>query len=611
MLSSGEHHVDRGRASRFADPNLQPILADEDVQSLRIQDNSSETLDPNLIFLGEAQSIEFVHNRQTALIQSARLFGEPVRLEGANDALGIIEIEDPEIFAQTHTHAETIDGFSSDDTLVDMIQLPDNRVVLTHYNEMARMPNGSEHIGTYALNPHADIELIYALTGRLPEFYSNNEDSSMEVDAPATLDEGWVEYVMGDRIISPDSQAIEGLFQFHMIRDRETVSVDGLLIQTLSSASPPNPENPVQFFSNLMLDLNNICENNSTLSPSLHFSYRTYDDFITYFNTLFSMQGLQIDEMILQSNGSHLVRFTLNNESYSFELPAQHTTNLHFNEQSPVDESVPFYHMRQAAGWIAEFNELMSSRAIQSIRVFLGSMISTRPNIHEEGFANMLQNLFGALNPIEFSVYLTPESLQNRAVIAHESGHAVFESRSLEEDDSWLDIFAFALGREGYELVDDSNYIQNALDELGHPHDNPSEFFASSFAAYRCHANEFAERIEQSDPETRRLGIMIWCYMRDQIFHGDVFSDHDPFMEYNLDEESLQITEADIRLSLEYAVISNIFRQITDPENTSIEQMESYSASSSTLICYSFLLGEDAYQMFVRQAFAIYQSLTS
>ncbi len=146
--------------------------------------------------------------------------------------------------------------------------------------------------------------------------------------------------------------------------------------------------------------------------------------------------------------------------------------------------------------------------------------------------------------------------------VAHEMGHAIFrvklggeagtpDKHIAVKDKIWQKIYYLSLGYRSYEIVDDSNYIKGAIvkkDGTGHPFDSANELFASAIMAYRLHPKEFIKNI--LDPDTneraRRLGKLLFCYLRDNIFSGKVFGGiTDPFQ-----RESFEIKDEDIIVSL-------------------------------------------------------------
>jgi hypothetical protein len=116
--------------------------------------------------------------------------------------------------------------------------------------------------------------------------------------------------------------------------------------------------------------------------------------------------------------------------------------------------------------------------------------------------------------------------------IVHEMGHAIYTAKytkqyydGLGNNREWIRIFSLALGGNTHEIVDDSNY-EIDQDAFGHPYDNGSEFFASSVSAYVLFADDFLMSI--LDPSTpammRKVGIAVFCFLRDKVFNGKVFT---------------------------------------------------------------------------------------
>ncbi|MFA5893270.1 MAG: hypothetical protein WC903_04845 [Candidatus Margulisiibacteriota bacterium] len=144
---------------------------------------------------------------------------------------------------------------------------------------------------------------------------------------------------------------------------------------------------------------------------------------------------------------------------------------------------------------------------------------------------------FGEAITISDSVFLE--------TAAHEVGHSVYHDfgpRDQGIGSIWLKLNNISLGHKNYELVRDQNYIDPAIirernrvcgndHNLGHPWDNSSELFASSFMIYRIHPDEFIAKIQ--DPATSRenkeFGKLVYVFFRDWVFHGRTFSKTDPF----------------------------------------------------------------------------------
>lgn len=123
---------------------------------------------------------------------------------------------------------------------------------------------------------------------------------------------------------------------------------------------------------------------------------------------------------------------------------------------------------------------------------------------------------------------------------AHEMGHAIFstllegdateDNNTATKDELWQRIFYLSLGMESYEIVDDSNYYgEDGPMDVGHPFDDASELFAGALMAYRLYPDRFMENISspETPEETRRVGRLIYGYMRDKIFSGRIFSESD------------------------------------------------------------------------------------
>ncbi|MFC1483095.1 hypothetical protein ACFL56_02430 [Candidatus Margulisiibacteriota bacterium] len=127
-------------------------------------------------------------------------------------------------------------------------------------------------------------------------------------------------------------------------------------------------------------------------------------------------------------------------------------------------------------------------------------------------------------------------------IVTHEIGHAVqnyyyHTQRQIFEFASTIFRDLKTYGETlPFEIIDDSNYITDRyiLGEYpGHPSDGSIELFASTYSLYLRYPDQLAANIlEVTDPILRARYTMLWVYMRDYIFEGQVFSEVDPFEEY-------------------------------------------------------------------------------
>lgn len=133
-----------------------------------------------------------------------------------------------------------------------------------------------------------------------------------------------------------------------------------------------------------------------------------------------------------------------------------------------------------------------------------------------------------------------------KAALSHEMMHGIFHSMGFAEDADWRSIYHLSLGRKNYEIFDDSNYLAGRPDYYGHPYDNASEAFASAGTAYYFKADLFAAYIRNPQtPEAMRLtGKAAWCFLRDRVFDGEVFTADgiDPF---SAEDTSRRLAEAE------------------------------------------------------------------
>ncbi len=111
----------------------------------------------------------------------------------------------------------------------------------------------------------------------------------------------------------------------------------------------------------------------------------------------------------------------------------------------------------------------------------------------------------------------------------HELGHAVFNflTESKNTHPVWKNIYQYSLGDKRYKAVDDSNFIPNASDDIGHPFDNESELFASSFRAYVL--NNSSLKNDQS-----KIGNNINKFLSETMKNRNVFGD-----QYNITDQEI------------------------------------------------------------------------
>lgn len=119
-----------------------------------------------------------------------------------------------------------------------------------------------------------------------------------------------------------------------------------------------------------------------------------------------------------------------------------------------------------------------------------------------------------------------------KAAMVHEMGHGVFQAGGFEQDSEWEFIFQLSLGYRNYVAIDDSTYLP-VPDKVGHPFDNSNEAFASSVHAYFLQADQFRDCLlnPKAPKSWRYFGQLVWLYMRDRVFDGQVFTSDgvDPF----------------------------------------------------------------------------------
>jgi HEAT repeat protein len=140
------------------------------------------------------------------------------------------------------------------------------------------------------------------------------------------------------------------------------------------------------------------------------------------------------------------------------------------------------------------------------------------------------------------------------AVLAHEMGHSIY-AKVFDDDRDWTIVYNLLLGWKNSRIVDEYSY--GAGD--GHPYSNPTEAFASSVHTYVLFANKFASYIQnmQTPERMRTAGKLVWCFMRERVFRGSVFTNdgRDPFADESF--ESLFKVLSPLR-------IKGLFQALTD-----------------------------------------------
>jgi hypothetical protein len=126
-----------------------------------------------------------------------------------------------------------------------------------------------------------------------------------------------------------------------------------------------------------------------------------------------------------------------------------------------------------------------------------------------------------------------PRDVRVLGDLVHEMAHGISYKRGFTQDKDWGTIHDLGLGWGNNEIIDDSNYYAGVDDSLGHPHTAPTESFASALTAFYLHADKFRDYIQHRDtPERMRaFGKLVWCFMRERVFAGRVFTSdgRDPF----------------------------------------------------------------------------------
>ncbi len=133
---------------------------------------------------------------------------------------------------------------------------------------------------------------------------------------------------------------------------------------------------------------------------------------------------------------------------------------------------------------------------------------------------------------------------ENEANLVHEMMHGIYRKLKIAQDPRWKCLYWFSLADKSYEIVDDSNFLWGSSDIMGHPFEDPDELFASAGYAYRQSPDLLRDFIlNENTPDALKLfGKLVWCYFRDEIFSGQVFTKNgeDPFAQESFGELWIQ-----------------------------------------------------------------------
>ena len=172
-------------------------------------------------------------------------------------------------------------------------------------------------------------------------------------------------------------------------------------------------------------------------------------------------------------------------------------------------------------------------------------------------------------------------------VVTHEMGHAIFavllkdpNLPHYSNDKDWQNMYFLSLGFKNYGIFIDSEYTGEG-DGAGHPFSNPSELFASSVLVFKKYPERFFKNvIDPNTPkETKKLGKLIFCYLRDHIFKGIFIKDGfyaKGTLEYNLYnpfKEEWEVVKDSIN---DNGVINSLIDSLKD-ENWSVREAAAIS----------------------------------
>lgn len=176
---------------------------------------------------------------------------------------------------------------------------------------------------------------------------------------------------------------------------------------------------------------------------------------------------------------------------------------------------------------------------------------------------------YSGTNTCGVSVY-SPDYLE---VFTHEFGHITFRKA---DSLAWRLIYLFSLGGlRRFDIVKDAQYSNGWQEDLkgplrgapisgepiswdhqnapGHPWANADELFASAFNAFVLHSQILVDKIQAEDtaPDMSRLGVLIYLYLRDEVFLGQTFLDKDPLSDSRLDQSLSELGVQEIVEALE------------------------------------------------------------
>ncbi len=127
---------------------------------------------------------------------------------------------------------------------------------------------------------------------------------------------------------------------------------------------------------------------------------------------------------------------------------------------------------------------------------------------------------------------------EHEFILTHELMHALYSDRNLYQEELWESLYGLSLENGNYKLFYDRFYLEESI--MGHPWEDPGEFFASAAGAYYLSADQLMLFLQdpQTSEEMRFFGKLVWCYLREKVFDGQVFTKNgiDPFANQKLDD---------------------------------------------------------------------------
>ncbi|MCB1214308.1 MAG: hypothetical protein KDK66_02405, partial [Deltaproteobacteria bacterium] len=82
-----------------------------------------------------------------------------------------------------------------------------------------------------------------------------------------------------------------------------------------------------------------------------------------------------------------------------------------------------------------------------------------------------------------------------------------------------------------FELFDASNYVSGSPDSFSMPNKDPELFFTNAAVIYISHSEKYLGYLnsDKVPQKMKDLGKLMWCFLREKVFEGQVFSSYDPY----------------------------------------------------------------------------------